>query len=181
MLICCLGEDSDHVERERCSRVHLDAITSDDAGNFYAFRSEIEQQTTICFYNWFPSEQRLMLLSLTDYDFGGANFLSLCHISKQFHCFAGHHFIRKDEGNDTLTVDTIESDFKELHSEVDAVFSYQGHLHMIKVKYRSKCARILMLFLEAKTALFFFLLRTTIYLFTKLVSHTPSWKVTPSL
>lgn len=32
------GEESDHVERERCSRVHLDAITSDDAGNMYAFR-----------------------------------------------------------------------------------------------------------------------------------------------
>lgn len=53
-LICCVGDDSDHVERERCSRVHLDAITSDDAGNIYAFRSEIRQQTTICFQNWFP-------------------------------------------------------------------------------------------------------------------------------
>eukprot|EP00064_Thunnus_orientalis_P006344 superscaffoldBa00000657_g6361 len=76
------SEDSDHVERERCSRVHLDAITTDDAGNMYAFR--------------------------------------------------GHHFIEKEEGNDTLKADTIESDFKELHSEVDAVFTYESHLYMIK-------------------------------------------------
>uniref|UniRef100_A0A3B3HIX9 Hemopexin n=1 Tax=Oryzias latipes TaxID=8090 RepID=A0A3B3HIX9_ORYLA len=75
-------EDNDHEERERCSRVHLDAITSDDTGNIYAFR--------------------------------------------------GHHYIRKDEGNDTLKADTIESAFKELHSEVDAVFSYNSHLYMIK-------------------------------------------------
>nr|AFE88225.1 warm-temperature-acclimation-related 65-kDa protein [Oplegnathus fasciatus]AFE88227.1 warm-temperature-acclimation-related 65-kDa protein [Oplegnathus fasciatus] len=74
--------ESDHVERERCSRVHLDAITSDNAGNMYAFR--------------------------------------------------GHHFLRKDEGNDTLKADTIENAFKELHSEVDAVFSYENHLYMIK-------------------------------------------------
>nr|AID59463.1 Wap65-1 [Scophthalmus maximus] len=76
------SEESDHVERERCSRVHLDAITSDNAGNMYAFR--------------------------------------------------GHHFISKDEGNDTLKADTIENAFKELHSEVDAVFSYEDHLYMIK-------------------------------------------------
>ncbi|KAK2840091.1 hypothetical protein Q5P01_013831 [Channa striata] len=76
------SDDSDHVQRERCSRVHLDAITSDDDGNIYAFR--------------------------------------------------GHYFLRKEAGNDTLTADTIEEDFKELHSEVDAVFSYEGHLHMIK-------------------------------------------------
>lgn len=76
------GDDEDRVERERCSRVHLDAITSDDAGNMYAFR--------------------------------------------------GHHFIFKNEGNDTLTVDTIENAFKELHSEVDAIFSYDNHLYMIK-------------------------------------------------
>uniref|UniRef100_A0A3Q2QQR3 Hemopexin n=1 Tax=Fundulus heteroclitus TaxID=8078 RepID=A0A3Q2QQR3_FUNHE len=75
------GDDSDHLDRERCSRVHLDAVTSDDSGNIYAFR--------------------------------------------------GHHFIRKDD-NDTLTSDTIENAFKELHSEVDAVFSYQDHLYMIK-------------------------------------------------
>uniref|UniRef100_A0A3Q2DKT4 Hemopexin a n=1 Tax=Cyprinodon variegatus TaxID=28743 RepID=A0A3Q2DKT4_CYPVA len=75
------SDDSDHLERERCSRVHLDAITSDDEGNIYAFR--------------------------------------------------GHHFISKDT-NDTLKSDTIESAFKELHSDVDAVFSYQNHLYMIK-------------------------------------------------
>nr|XP_046259875.1 hemopexin [Scatophagus argus] len=76
------SEESDHVERERCSHVHLDAITSDNVGNMYAFR--------------------------------------------------GHHFIRRDEGNDTLKADTIENAFKELHSEVDAVFSYEDHLYMIK-------------------------------------------------
>lgn len=37
----CSDEDNDHEERERCSRVHLDAITSDDTGNIYAFRGEI--------------------------------------------------------------------------------------------------------------------------------------------
>jgi len=76
------SDDSDHAERERCSRVHLDAITADAAGNIYAFR--------------------------------------------------GHHFLQKDEGNDTVTADTIEHAFKELHSEVDAVFTYEDHLYMIK-------------------------------------------------
>ncbi|XP_056144988.1 hemopexin-like [Lampris incognitus] len=75
------GNDSDHVERERCSRVHLDAITSDSEGNIYAFR--------------------------------------------------GHHFISKDERNDTLVADTIESAFNELHSEVDAVFSYEDRIYII--------------------------------------------------
>lgn len=46
--------------------------------------------------------------------------------------FPGHHFISKDT-NDTVKSDTIESAFKELHSDVDAVFSYQNHLYMIKV------------------------------------------------
>ncbi|XP_042175946.1 hemopexin isoform X1 [Oncorhynchus tshawytscha] len=76
------GDTTDHIERERCSRVHLDAITSDDAGNIYAFR--------------------------------------------------GHHFLEQDAGNDTWAADTIESDFKELHSEVDATFSYENHLYMVK-------------------------------------------------
>lgn len=76
------SDNSDHGERERCSRVHLDAITSDDAGDIYAFR--------------------------------------------------GHHFLHKDEGNDTVVADTIEASFKELHSEVDAVFSHDGHFYMIK-------------------------------------------------
>ncbi|XP_056321489.1 hemopexin [Danio aesculapii] len=70
----------DHVEREQCSRVHLDAITSDDAGNIYAFR--------------------------------------------------GHHFL--SISGDKFHSDTIESEFKELHSEVDSVFSYDGHFYMIK-------------------------------------------------
>ncbi|XP_013886185.1 hemopexin [Austrofundulus limnaeus] len=75
------GDDSNHLDRERCSHVHLDAITSDDAGNIYAFR--------------------------------------------------GHHFIRED-ADKNITVDTIEKAFKELHSDVDAVFSYQNNLYMIK-------------------------------------------------
>lgn len=41
LLVCGSGEESDPVERERCSRVHLDAITSDNAGNNYAFRGAI--------------------------------------------------------------------------------------------------------------------------------------------
>ncbi|XP_053732769.1 hemopexin [Synchiropus splendidus] len=76
------SDDSDHLERERCSRVHLDAVTSDSAGNKYAFR--------------------------------------------------GHHFLRKDNNDDQLKANTIESAFKELHSDVDAVFSYNDHLYMIK-------------------------------------------------
>ncbi|KAG7220332.1 hypothetical protein INR49_010168 [Caranx melampygus] len=76
------SDESDHVERERCSRVHLDAITSDNAGNMYAFR--------------------------------------------------GHHFLRRDAGSDVLKADTIENAFKELHSEVDAVFTFDNHLYMIK-------------------------------------------------
>uniref|UniRef100_A0AAY4D923 Hemopexin n=1 Tax=Denticeps clupeoides TaxID=299321 RepID=A0AAY4D923_9TELE len=74
------GDDKDHVEREKCSRVHLDAITSDDGGNVYAFR--------------------------------------------------GHHFLRVE--GEKMHADTIESAFKELHSEVDTVFSYNGHFYMIK-------------------------------------------------
>ncbi|XP_034430334.1 hemopexin [Hippoglossus hippoglossus] len=76
------SENSDHVERERCSHVHLDAITSDHGGNMYAFRD--------------------------------------------------HHFLRRDEGNHTLTADRTEHAFKEIHSDVDAVFSFNDHLHMIK-------------------------------------------------
>ncbi|XP_016344330.1 hemopexin isoform X1 [Sinocyclocheilus anshuiensis] len=70
----------DHIEREQCSRVHLDAITSDDDGSVFAFR--------------------------------------------------GHHFLSIT--GDKFHSDTIESAFKELHSEVDAVFSCEGHLYMIK-------------------------------------------------
>ncbi|XP_056611775.1 hemopexin [Triplophysa dalaica] len=70
----------DHIEREQCSRVHLDAITSDDHGNIYAFR--------------------------------------------------GDYFLRRT--GDKFYSDTIESAFKEVHSEVDAVFSYEGHFYIIK-------------------------------------------------
>uniref|UniRef100_A0A8C2GZ58 Hemopexin a n=1 Tax=Cyprinus carpio TaxID=7962 RepID=A0A8C2GZ58_CYPCA len=70
-----------HIEREQCSRVHLDAITSDDDGSVYAFR--------------------------------------------------GHHFLSTT--GDKFHSDTIKCAFKELHSEVDAVFSYEGHLYMIKI------------------------------------------------
>lgn len=51
-----------------------------------------------------------------------------------FSYVTGHHYLRKDD-NDTLTSDTIENDFKELHSEVDAAFSYENHLYLIKVKH----------------------------------------------
>ncbi|KAJ0070427.1 hypothetical protein NL108_010512 [Boleophthalmus pectinirostris] len=76
------GDDDDHVERERCSRVHLDALTSDHSGNMFAFRN--------------------------------------------------HHFIHKEAANDSISVDNIEHDFKELHGDVDAVFSYDDHLYIIK-------------------------------------------------
>lgn len=76
------SEESDDVERERCSRVHLDAIAADRDGNFYHFR--------------------------------------------------GHHFLLKNRANGTLTAGTVESAFKELHSEVDAVFFHDDELYMIK-------------------------------------------------
>ncbi len=65
--------------------------------------------------------------------------VTVCSISKPFFlfvCLAGHHFLHRDEGSDTLKADTIESAFKELHSEVDAVFSYDSHLYMIKVNVK---------------------------------------------
>lgn len=42
LLVSPSGEKStdDHIEREQCSRVHLDAITSDDDGSVYAFRGK---------------------------------------------------------------------------------------------------------------------------------------------
>uniref|UniRef100_A0A8C1M3J4 Hemopexin n=1 Tax=Cyprinus carpio TaxID=7962 RepID=A0A8C1M3J4_CYPCA len=42
----------------------------------------------------------------------------------------GYHFLSIT--GDKFHSDTVESAFKELHSEVDAVFSYEGHLYMIK-------------------------------------------------
>uniref|UniRef100_A0A8C5G6T5 Hemopexin n=1 Tax=Gouania willdenowi TaxID=441366 RepID=A0A8C5G6T5_GOUWI len=77
----CSSEGSNHTERERCSRVHLDAVTSDQAGHMYAFR--------------------------------------------------GHYFLQKDKDG-VLKADTIEHAFKELHSDVEAVFSHDDHLYMIK-------------------------------------------------
>lgn len=46
---------------------------------------------------------------------------------------SGHHFLLKFKANDTLIADTIENHFKELHSEVDAVFFHDHHLYMVKV------------------------------------------------
>lgn len=60
-LVCCSGEESDHVERERCSRVHLDAITSDKDGNMYAFRGELSQQFSAIVPHWFPHFQEMVL------------------------------------------------------------------------------------------------------------------------
>ncbi|XP_041940322.1 hemopexin-like [Alosa sapidissima] len=74
------GDSTNHIEREQCSHVHLDAAASDNDGNVYAFRS--------------------------------------------------HHFLRME--GEKMHSDTVESAFKELHSEVDAVFAYEGHMHMIK-------------------------------------------------
>ncbi|XP_010901644.4 hemopexin [Esox lucius] len=76
------GNTTDHVEREQCSRVHLDAITSDDAGNVLAFR--------------------------------------------------GHYFLDQDAATEKWTADPIEKHFKELHSNPDAVFTYENHLYMVK-------------------------------------------------
>uniref|UniRef100_A0A672YKL6 Hemopexin a n=1 Tax=Sphaeramia orbicularis TaxID=375764 RepID=A0A672YKL6_9TELE len=75
-------DHTEHSERERCSRVDLDAITADGAGHMYAFR--------------------------------------------------GHYYLHKAHGSDAYTADTIENDFRELHSDVDAVFSYNNHTYMIK-------------------------------------------------
>ncbi|KAL0985521.1 hypothetical protein UPYG_G00157960 [Umbra pygmaea] len=76
------GNTTDHLEREQCSRVHLDAITADDAGNIHAFR--------------------------------------------------GHYFLEKDAETEKWTADPVEKDFKELHSNPDAVFTYENHLYMAK-------------------------------------------------
>ncbi len=54
-----LGQKStdDHTEREQCSRVHLDAITSDDDGSVYAFRGEfhivVSSQTALLVIGFF--------------------------------------------------------------------------------------------------------------------------------
>ncbi|XP_048835201.1 hemopexin isoform X2 [Brienomyrus brachyistius] len=76
------AKDSDHTEREKCSRVHLDDITSDDAGNVYAFR--------------------------------------------------GHYYLHRAPDNNTWKAHPIDDTWKEIHSDVDTVFSYNNNLYMIK-------------------------------------------------
>ncbi|CAL8389157.1 unnamed protein product [Gadus morhua 'NCC'] len=76
------GEGSVHLDRERCSHVHLDAVTSDDAKTIYIFRD--------------------------------------------------HHYLSIDKVNGTFESDTIDSEFKEVHSDLDAAFAFQGHLYMMK-------------------------------------------------
>nr|ARB08604.1 65 kDa warm temperature acclimation protein 2 [Chanos chanos] len=77
------GHGSDDTERERCSHVHLDAITSDDLGRSYAFRGN--------FY-----------LRLSD---------------------------RQEEGWHAFP---ISNTWKEIGGDVDAVFSYDSKLYIIK-------------------------------------------------
>lgn len=95
--------------------------------------------------------------------------------------FAGHHFISKDEGNDTLKADTIENAFKELHSEVDAVFSYEDHLYMIKVNSHTRHVDPVIVSSPWLKHSLCSSVRTTKCFFTKLGSPTPTWTVTPSL
>uniref|UniRef100_UPI0037E6FD9E hemopexin n=1 Tax=Semicossyphus pulcher TaxID=241346 RepID=UPI0037E6FD9E len=45
--------------------------------------------------------------------------------------FRGHHFVHM-KGNQSVEGDTIENAFKELHSEVNAVFIYDKHIYMMK-------------------------------------------------
>ncbi|KAL6485038.1 hypothetical protein MHYP_G00070830 [Metynnis hypsauchen] len=77
------GHGSNDTERERCSHVHLDAITSDDLGKAYAFRGN--------FY-----------LQLSDRQTVG------------WHAFP------------------ISRTWKEIEGDVDAAFSYDGKLYIIK-------------------------------------------------
>ena len=35
--------------------------------------------------------------------------------------------------NDVFSSGTLESEFKEVHSNMDAAYAYQGHLFLIKV------------------------------------------------
>ena len=55
---------------------------------------------------------------------------------------SGHHYLRQDVGNDKLHSESIEKAFKELHSEVYAVFSYMDHLYMIKAGTQAHTAQI---------------------------------------
>ncbi|KAK3569104.1 hypothetical protein QTP86_022133, partial [Hemibagrus guttatus] len=72
--------EAEHIEREQCSHVHLDAITEDDDHDIFAFR--------------------------------------------------GHHYLSKID--DKYHAGTIESAFKGLHDDIDAAFSHENHIHIIK-------------------------------------------------
>ncbi|MCJ8732327.1 hypothetical protein PDJAM_G00210180 [Pangasius djambal] len=72
--------EEQHIEREQCSHVHLDAITEDDDHDVFAFR--------------------------------------------------GHHYLSKIDGK--YHAGTIESGFKELHDDIDAAFSHENHIHVVK-------------------------------------------------
>ncbi|XP_036396350.1 hemopexin-like [Megalops cyprinoides] len=73
---------SDATERERCSHVHLDAITTDDLGKAYAFR--------------------------------------------------GSFYMRLDTHRDGWHAFAIADVWKDVKSDLDAVFSYDDKLYMIK-------------------------------------------------
>ena len=47
--------------------------------------------------------------------------------------FLDHHYLSIDKVNGTFESDTIDSEFKEVHSDLDAAFAFQGHLYMMKV------------------------------------------------
>ncbi|KAG7331372.1 hypothetical protein KOW79_005341 [Hemibagrus wyckioides] len=72
--------EAEHIEREQCSHVHLDAITEDDDHDLFAFR--------------------------------------------------GHHYLSKID--DKYHAGTIESAFKGLHDDIDAAFSHEEHIHIVK-------------------------------------------------
>ncbi|MCI4378219.1 hypothetical protein PGIGA_G00213410 [Pangasianodon gigas] len=72
--------EEQHIEREQCSHVHLDAITEDDDHDLFAFR--------------------------------------------------GHHYLSKIDGK--YHAGTIESAFKDLHDDIDAAFSHENHIHIVK-------------------------------------------------
>ncbi|XP_030641828.1 hemopexin [Chanos chanos] len=72
--------EEQHIEREQCSRVHVDALTAHGDDVVYAFR--------------------------------------------------GHYVLSRDA--DKFHVDTIEKEFKDVHSEVDTVFTHGDHFHIVK-------------------------------------------------
>ncbi|CAL8370462.1 unnamed protein product [Arctogadus glacialis] len=46
--------------------------------------------------------------------------------------FRGHHYVSMDKFEGTYGSGTIESVFKEVHSELDAAFAFQGQFYMMK-------------------------------------------------